>query len=227
VLFGSLALKPVFVIVVVFSCLLHVSAQAETVRELTWDHLIPSSAPMDDPTKELTYDQSVMLRTITSIRAKRELGLVSDVSDEAEMGIKFEHKLKKQALDVDSLVQRYIKMQIEVKRRNDNVVQSLDGTLIRMPGYVLPLEFDGASVEEFLLVPYVGACIHVPAPPKNQMVLVRLNQSYAFKDLYEPVWITGRMKTRDAQKSLDVKDGKIDVSAGYVLDGIRIEPYED
>ena len=103
----------------------------------------------------------------------------------------------------------------------------MDGQMVRMPGYVLPLEFEGESIEEFLLVPYVGACIHVPTPPRNQMVFVRLNQSYAIEDQYEPVWITGRMKTRAVDVSLSVFDGKIDVGAGYVLDGLRVEPYEE
>jgi uncharacterized protein len=220
-------LKRVFAFVVVVSCFFQASAQAETARVLTWDNLIPAGAPIDDPTKELTSDQGIELGLIASIRAKRKLKMISDVSNDAEWGIKLEHKLKKQGLDIEVLLQRYSRMKIEVKKRNKKVDQTLDGELVRMPGYVLPLEFEGESVEEFLLVPYVGACIHVPAPPVNQMVLVRLNQSYAIKDLYEPVWVTGRMKTRIVNKTLGVSDGKIDVSAGYVLDGIRVKAYEE
>jgi hypothetical protein len=220
-------LKNLFAIVVVISCFFQVSTQAASVRVLTWDNLIPPGAPIDDPTKELTSDQGIELGLIASIRAKRKLKIISDVSEDAEWGINLEHKFKKQGLDLEALLQRYTKMQIEVKKRNKKVDLALDGELIRMPGYVLPLEFEGESVEEFMLVPYVGACIHVPTPPVNQMVLVRLTQSYAINDLYEPVWVTGRMKTQSVNKSLGVFDGKIDVSAGYVLDGTRVEPYEE
>jgi len=44
-----------------------------------------------------------------------------------------------------------------------NVVGSLDGQKIRIPGYVVPFDFSANSVyKEFLLVPYFGACLHTP-----------------------------------------------------------------
>src|SRR5690606_31134482 len=54
------------------------------------------------------------------------------------------------------------------------VVTELDGRHIRLPGYIVPLGITEAmEVEEFLLVPWFGACIHVPPPPSNQIVHVR------------------------------------------------------
>lgn len=56
-----------------------------------------------------------------------------------------------------------------------NPVKSLDGQYVKLPGYVVPLESDeGGLLSEFLLVPWFGACIHVPPPPSNQIVFVRL-----------------------------------------------------
>lgn len=37
-----------------------------------------------------------------------------------------------------------------------------NGEIVRIPGYMVPLETIGAGVSTFILVPYVGACIHVP-----------------------------------------------------------------
>ena len=48
------------------------------------------------------------------------------------------------------------------------LVSDYDGKRVRIPGYIVPIGFDGVGVKEFLLVPYVGACIHVPPPPPNQ-----------------------------------------------------------
>ena len=45
--------------------------------------------------------------------------------------------------------------------------KALHGAYIRMPGFIIPLELDADGVIEFVLVPYVGACIHVPPPPPN------------------------------------------------------------
>src|SRR5690606_41234775 len=52
------------------------------------------------------------------------------------------------------------------------MVPSLNGKKIRIPGYVVQLEGDADKVTQFLLVPYFGACIHVPPPPPNQIILV-------------------------------------------------------
>ena len=53
--------------------------------------------------------------------------------------------------------------------------KSLDGATVRLPGFIIPLDArrDGV-LDEFLLVPYFGACIHVPPPPPNQLVYVRM-----------------------------------------------------
>ena len=65
---------------------------------------------------------------------------------------------------------------------------SLNGQYVKLPGYVVPLESDaGGLLSEFLLVPYYGACIHVPPPPSNQIVYVRLNKPYLLKSMEDPV----------------------------------------
>ena len=62
-------------------------------------------------------------------------------------------------------------------------VEELDGEFVRIPGYVVPFDFDSdQSWAEFLFVPYMGACIHTPPPPPNQIVLVRLAKKLVVKD---------------------------------------------
>ncbi len=73
------------------------------------------------------------------------------------------------------------------------VRSDLDGTDITLAGYLLPLSFDGLAVTEFLLVPYVGACIHVPRPPANQIVLVNAASGVEITGLFDPVRVTGRL----------------------------------
>ncbi|MCW5723624.1 MAG: DUF3299 domain-containing protein [Maricaulaceae bacterium] len=76
-----------------------------------------------------------------------------------------------------------------------NVVEELNGRRIRMPGFVLPLDLEAGSVREFLLVPYFGACVHVPPPPPNQIVYVRSETPLRVEELWEPVWVEGVMST--------------------------------
>ena len=95
--------------------------------------------------------------------------------------------------------------------------ETLDGVRIRMPGFVLPLEFGPDGVTEFVLVPYVGACVHVPPPPPNQLVFVTSETPWPSDELWEPVWVTGILTTEF--QTTDVAE------TGYALAAVEIEPY--
>ena len=68
---------------------------------------------------------------------------------------------------------------------------ALQGVKGRLPGFAVPLDFDGDKVYSFLLVPYFGACIHTPPPPANQMVYVEIEGGFVLPSLYDPVIIAG------------------------------------
>jgi hypothetical protein len=108
--------------------------------------------------------------------------------------------------------------QMEEARNSAPVVAELNDKLVRLPGFVVPLEFDGDSVSEFLLVPYFGACIHVPPPPSNQIVYVKSEESVQVEGLFSAVYVTGRLKT--VSISSDLAD------AGYTLEAIEVTPYQ-
>ena len=75
------------------------------------------------------------------------------------------------------------------------VVSELNGKKVRIGGYVVPLDFDATKVTEFLLVPFVGACIHVPPPPANQIIYVKSAQGISLKGEFDPVYVTGTLTT--------------------------------
>jgi len=75
------------------------------------------------------------------------------------------------------------------------VVSELNGKRVRIGGYVVPLDFDATKVTEFLLVPFVGACIHVPPPPANQIIYVKSAQGITLKGEFDPVYVTGTLTT--------------------------------
>lgn len=76
------------------------------------------------------------------------------------------------------------------------VVATFDNKNIRIPGFIVPLEFDeNFVVTEFFLVPYFGACLHSPPPPPNQIVFVKLNEGVKVESLEQPFWVTGLVTT--------------------------------
>lgn len=99
------------------------------------------------------------------------------------------------------------------------VVKALDGQHIRLPGYIVPLEVtEEGRVTEFLLVPYFGACIHVPPPPSNQIVYVKSKVGVKLDELYQPYWIEGAMKVEQSTSEL--------ADAGYKMEAEKIYVYE-
>ena len=70
---------------------------------------------------------------------------------------------------------------------------NLDGESVKIPGFIVPLDHIGFGVTEFMLVPFVGACIHVPPPPPNQLVYVTTEEPWDAMTLWEPVWVTGKI----------------------------------
>ena len=86
----------------------------------------------------------------------------------------------------------------------------------------------GNKVTDFLLVPFVGACIHVPPPPPNQIVFATTAaaQPYEIEKMCEPVWITGKLRVQSLSKELFLVDGTSDVDVGYRMDVQRIEPFK-
>ncbi len=73
------------------------------------------------------------------------------------------------------------------------VVADYDGERVRIPGFIVPLAFEGDGVRTFLLVPYVGACIHVPPPPPNQIIYVESRDAIQVRAAFEPVSVTGTL----------------------------------
>ncbi|MEY6432602.1 DUF3299 domain-containing protein [Thioalkalicoccus limnaeus] len=102
--------------------------------------------------------------------------------------------------------------------REAPIVPELDGRRIRLPGFVVPLEGDGVRIWEFLLVPYFGACIHVPPPPANQTVHVVTEPERGYRGaLFDTVWVAGTIRVVTGATEL--------AEAGYRIDAMRVTPY--
>ena len=99
------------------------------------------------------------------------------------------------------------------------VVEELDGQMVKLPGYIVPLDVtDEGRVTEFLLVPYFGACIHVPPPPSNQIIHVNTELGVLLDALYQPFWVEGPLKVEHSSSEL--------AEVGYQLAAEKIYPYE-
>jgi len=100
----------------------------------------------------------------------------------------------------------------------DPRLAKLDGELVRVPGYIVPLEDFQSRTSHFLLVPYVGACIHSPPPPSNQIVAVQMVDGPVAFEMWKTYWISGRLFIEEAQSPYG--------PASFHMRGLEIASFE-
>lgn len=206
--------------------LLNLGTAAAESREISWDDLVPAEAEFDDVFTRLDEDTLYELTLVAGVRDRLEAGGEVDEKTLADYRERVEN-LENEGVDVDGLMAMREQVTEERIAKTYLANEDLNGKLVRIPGYLLPLEFDGNKVTEFFLVPYVGACIHTPPPPPNQIVHVKIEEAYTTDGgLYTPVWVNGLMKTEQSQSSLNLVDGSSIVPSSYSLEAISVEPYE-
>ncbi|MGE6697220.1 DUF3299 domain-containing protein [Hyphomonas sp. NPDC076900] len=99
-----------------------------------------------------------------------------------------------------------------------DTVPELDGMLIRIPGYVVPFDFNLKNKQAaFLLAPYMGACIHTPPPPPNQIIYVEADPAVKIDDIWTAYWLEGTLSAQTQESDL--------AAAAYTLTLTKIEPY--
>lgn len=98
-------------------------------------------------------------------------------------------------------------------------LQQFVGQEVKVPGFMLPLEDWAETASEFLLVPYVGACVHTPPPPPNQLVYIEMEGAKTVPvTFWDPVWIHGTLEIEETTNLYG--------SVSFKMVGTSVEPYE-
>ena len=209
-------------------------APAQAAKELTWSDLLPPrTETVADPFESMTPEQLADLARAEYLEWWLENdgetidgGVIKpEVQQQKLAGLK--QKLTDQGLDVDYLLE-----QVDVERDRRQSQQGLtntqlEGEKVQIPGYALPLDPNNPKeLQAFLLVPYVGACIHVPAPPPNQIVFVEAPEGIKNPGTFSPVKITGSLRQEQRSYELFRVDGTQPVEVGYSLVLENIEAYK-
>ena len=101
-------------------------------------------------------------------------------------------------------------------------LSALAGSEAELTGYLLPVDREGELVYQFALVPFAGACSHMPAPPPSTVVLVTPDKPYRLESVYEHVAVKGRLKLRSELSQLFILDGVVMLKSDYVIAGAEV-----
>ena len=201
-------------------------AYAEEPRTLSWDELSVKLSVADNPFATLSSEQLLALSDVAGVRGRKARG-VTLTPEEVAIEKKALTKLRQDGIDADGLLAKRDSIAEKKRAAASAVNPALDGKTVRMPGYVLPLEFSGTKVTEFLLVPWVGACIHTPPPEPNQIVYVKPDKAFEMRRMFDAVWVTGRIAAAGSKRSVQIVDGSADIDVGYSLRASVVEPYQE
>lgn len=106
-----------------------------------------------------------------------------------------------------------------VQQGSARTIKELDGIHVKIAGYIVPVEVSADNqMSQFFIVPYFGACIHVPPPPPNQIILARLATPIPVTEIYDAYWIEGTLKIETTQNDI--------AGAAYTLGTDRVTLWE-
>lgn len=193
------------------------SALAQT--PLTWKDLQPATTALQNPYADLSIEQTYDLATLARLEIWVEENQASLDSLEAQEVLRLNNKLQDQGLDVETLLSQVVQAQAYWQQQSQSTNPQWIGETIQLSGYVLPLARNQSEeITEFLLVPYVGACIHVPPPPPNQIIYIQPEQALAGPGLFTSVIVEGQLRSQPATYDVFQVDGSRPVDVSYALE---------
>ena len=95
---------------------------------------------------------------------------------------------------------------------------------VELKGFLLPVDYEGDKVYQFMLLPWAGAYSHTPPPPPDQVVLVTPDEPIRIERTYEPVSVSGTLKKGREMSQLFILDGVAWVESGYRIRSAQVQP---
>ncbi|ACJ30348.1 Conserved hypothetical protein [Shewanella piezotolerans WP3] len=198
-------------------CVLSGSAAAE-YESLEWSTLAPAINEPRVILPEVNDTQKRMLGYVLQLQSKTDEASIADVN-------KIKSTLKKQGIDADIALQARANYMMLEQRKAESLNTTLNGQKVRLSGFVVPIKFAGIKAVEFLFLPHAGACIHMPPPAANQVIKLQYSQGFEVNNVQYPVWVEGTIKADLRTERVELVDGEMPVTMGYMMEGVSIEHY--
>ncbi|MEO0886643.1 MAG: DUF3299 domain-containing protein [Cyanobacteria bacterium J06648_10] len=205
------------------------AAPAAAQSTITWEDLQAQSTHLRNPYEQLSEDQTFRLSSLYQLREWTKDNPPAPDSIEAKEIQRLEQTFADEGIDPDALLVHVDEAQAYWRSQAQTTNSDLEEQFVQLSGYVLPLgdnrsDSQTQSVNEFLLVPYVGACIHVPAPPPNQIIHIEPAAAIENPGVFSAVEVTGKLRSQSNSYELFRVDGTRTVDVSYALDLEAIAP---
>ena len=196
---------------------------------IAWDDLQAHSTHLRNPYEHLSTEQTYRLSSLYQLREWVKENQPPPDSLEAQEIQRLEKVFADEGLDPTALLSDADEARAYWRSQSQITNPNLADRSVQLSGYVLPLNENNRTpqaqqVSEFLLVPYVGACIHVPSPPPNQMIYIKPAAAIENPGLFSSVLVTGILRAEAGSYELFQVDGSRTVEVSYAMDLTAIIP---
>jgi len=206
--------------VFVAAMLVATHAQAEPESIEFSDLVDPLAVAFEDPYAAMGGDMLSELKVLVQLDEKLA---GTDLEEETRTRLEARRiaareKLEANGQDVDALLAQ--RWDVAKKRRTALMATNpiFDGVEVTISGYIIPAPRAADGGGFGYLVPQVGMCSHLPPPPPNQLVRVRLRADQQVGSLYLPVRVSGLLRVEPSDETIFILDGESRMLSGWTLD---------
>lgn len=213
-------MKHIFLIT---ALLFSIGLYSQSIEMLKWKDLL-AKQERQDPYLDLPDDARLNLMMAATGRQ-----ILKTVPGSAVPVVEFRvdslvQLLAGQGIDVATIDRFHADMMSSFVYKTENIRKELNGKLIGIPGYLLPLNKKNELATEFLLVPWLGECMHNPRA-KNQVIHVSVKNGYQCISDYDYVIVEGQIYVEDKASELYLEGDSANIPSGYSILHGRIMPY--
>ncbi|GIU18803.1 DUF3299 domain-containing protein [Shewanella sp. MBTL60-007] len=216
-------MKKVLLVLLSLSFAVHANSemsdiQALDMQTLDWQVLAPIIKEQDVHLPDVTESQKRLLATVIQLQDSAK-------PVDRENVMKARQRLADDGVDVDAALDARVRYMSLAQRKAESLNTEVNGKRVSMSGFVVPTKFNGVKATEFLLLPYAGACIHMPPPAANQIVKLSYPAGFEVENVQFPVTVSGTINAEKKTELVQLVDGKMNVTMGYAMDALTIEKY--
>lgn len=107
--------------------------------------------------------------------------------------------------------------QLDEKGQLPKKTKAKIGQDIKVRGFMMPLDYSAKKIAEFLLMPYIPTCMHVPTPSANQIILVKMKSGQEVAPSFYPIEVTGKLQVDESKE----------FEASYSMVGIDLKELDE
>ena len=180
----------------------------------------PAAREFVDPYREMPAQRLEDLKTV--VRLDGQLAN-ADLAPETRQRLEALRDAARQALvangfDIDALLAQRWKVAERRQRARVATNPAMEGAEVTLAGYLIPAGTGADGQAMGYLVPQVGMCSHIPAPPPNELVRLRFDPSMSVGSMYVPVRVSGRLQTEASDETIHLLDGMVRMRSLWRLD---------